>query len=87
MVEKIVSRVQTGADRGAQEAALRLGLSTGGALAPNRQADGRITPQGYPDLADTEATRYVVGTAANVEDSDATVIVSFGALTGGTKLA
>jgi hypothetical protein len=88
----IVSGGQTGADRGALDAAIALGLDFGG-WAPARFAseDGRI-PEIYAshmrEAADTgEVGRNLaLRTRLNVQDSDATLIVSFASeLTGGSK--
>jgi putative molybdenum carrier protein len=88
----IVSGGQTGADRGAFDAAIALGLDFGGwAPAGFAAEDGRI-PEIYAshmrEAADTgERGRNVaLRTRLNVQDSDATLIVSFAEhLTGGSK--
>lgn len=80
---KIISGGQTGVDRGALDAALALGISCGGWCPANRLAeDGRI-PERYPvtELADAG---YAERTARNVADSDGTLFIAIGALSGGT---
>lgn len=83
---KIVSGGQTGADRAALDAAAELGIPSGGWIPKGRLAeDGRI-PLSYDSLAECDSRNYAVRTELNVEDSDATLIVSHGMLTGGSKL-
>ncbi len=82
---RIVSGGQTGADRGALDAALALGLDCGGWCPRGRRAeDGRI-PDRYP-LRETDSSDYAVRTERNVLDSDGTVLVTRGAPTGGSAL-
>lgn len=79
----IVSGGQTGADRGALDAALEAGAPCGGWCPAGRRAeDGRIAMR-YP-LRELASARYIDRTLRNVRDSDATLIVSFGAPEGGT---
>ena len=82
---KIVSGGQTGVDRGALDAAVALGLAHGGWCPRGRLAeDGRI-PQRY-QLLQTDSAEYSVRTERNVLDSDATLILYRGCLSGGTEL-
>ena len=86
MVEKIVSGGQTGADRAALDVALELGLAVAGWVPKDRQAeDGSIAAR-YPNLRETESTEPEVRTERNVRDSDATLLLSHGALEGGSAL-
>jgi len=81
----IVSGGQTGVDRAALDAGLALGLTCGGWVPRGRRAeDGRI-PARYR-LRETASSAYVVRTRKNVEDSDATLILTRGAPSGGTAL-
>ncbi|HSG66328.1 MAG TPA: putative molybdenum carrier protein, partial [Gammaproteobacteria bacterium] len=85
-LEKIVSGGQTGADRAALDVAIALKRATGGWVPKGRRAeDGRI-PARYGGLVETDTDAYEHRTALNVRDSDATLIFSFGAPTGGTAL-
>lgn len=80
---KIVSGGQTGVDRGALDAALALGFPCGGWCPAGRRAeDGRIDPK-YP-LHETASEHYSVRTRQNVIDSDATLVIHFGEIEGGT---
>ncbi len=82
---KIVSGGQTGVDRGALDAAIDLGISHGGWCPRGRLAeDGRI-PDRY-ELVQTDSSAYAVRTERNVIDSDATLILCRGPLSGGTEL-
>jgi hypothetical protein len=82
---KIVSGGQTGVDRGALEAAITLGMDHGGWCPLGRLAeDGRV-PDRY-QLCETDSPDYAVRTERNVVDSDATLVLYRGRLSGGTKL-
>lgn len=82
---RVLSGGQTGVDRAALDAALRLGLPIGGWCPRGRRAeDGRI-PARY-GLDETPARHYAGRTEWNVRDSDATLILHRGDLAGGTRL-
>jgi hypothetical protein len=68
------------------DAALELGLDTGGWVPLGRKAEDGIIPRRYPNLKEAESELPAVRTERNVVDSDATVIFSHGVLTGGTAL-
>jgi predicted Rossmann-fold nucleotide-binding protein len=83
--EKIVSGGQTGVDRAALDVALELGIPCGGWCPKGRKAeDGRI-PDRYP-LNETASSSYPVRTEKNVKDSDGTLILTIGDISGGTAL-
>lgn len=84
IVRRIISGAQTGADRGALDAALELGLETGGWVPRGRKAEDGAIPDHYPNLRETHADDYETRTRWNVRDSDATLILSHGPLTGGS---
>lgn len=85
MVHRIVSGGQTGVDRAALDAAIRIGIDHGGWVPKGRKAeDGRIP--GHYSLCETETPNYAERTEKNVLDSDATLIVSRGPLKGGSRL-
>ena len=84
MIGKILSGGQTGVDRGALDAALEAGVDCGGWCPRGRLAeDGRI-PCRYP-LREAASSRYIERTRRNVRDSDATLVLAWGAPTGGTR--
>lgn len=80
-LQRIVSGGQTGVDRGALDAALDLHIPHGGWCPRGRRAeDGRI-PSRYR-LREMPSSDYARRTEQNVLDSDATLILYGGALTG-----
>jgi hypothetical protein len=82
---RIVSGAQTGVDRAALDVALELGIPCGGWVPGGRlDEDGRI-PDRYPNLVETSTAEWDERTEANVRDSTGTLILSRGALTGGSK--
>lgn len=86
MIRRLVSGGQTGADRAALDVALQRGLETGGWVPRGRRAeDGRI-PDRYVGLRETASRGYAERTARNVRDADATLVIHFGAPSGGTAL-
>lgn len=71
---KIISGAQTGADRGALDAAIELELPYGGYVPKGRLAeDGRI-PDRYEHLIETPENTYPPRTELNIIHSDATVL-------------
>jgi len=83
-LRKIVSGGQTGADRAALDAARVWHIEWGGYVPAGRLAeDGRIS-ETYANLVETAADDYNERTRMNVLHSDGTLIVSHGALSGGS---
>ncbi|MHB8970001.1 MAG: putative molybdenum carrier protein [Pirellulaceae bacterium] len=83
--QRVVSGGQTGVDRGALDAAIAAGVLHGGWCPRGRLAeDGPIAEQ-Y-QLRETHSAKYPIRTRRNVLDSDATLILCCGPLTGGTEL-
>jgi hypothetical protein len=80
---RVVSGGQTGVDRGALDAALDLGVPCGGWCPAGRQAEDGVIPARYP-VTELRGAGYGERTHKNVEDSDGTLIVTFGHASGGT---
>ena len=85
MLEKIISAGQTGVDRAALDVAPELGISSGGWCPKGHRAEDDRIPDHYP-LKETSSSQYPVRTRKNVEDSDETLILTRGPVTGGTAL-
>ena len=85
-IRKIISGGQTGADRAAFDFGVENGIEIGGFVPKGRRAeDGRIS-ETYPNLVETTKRDYAQRTELNVQNSDATLIVSHGKLTRGSTL-
>ena len=82
---KIISGGQTGVDRAALDAALKLGLPVGGWCPKGRRAEDGPIDNRYP-LQETESFYYPIRTERNVLDSDGTLILTRGKPKGGTAL-
>lgn len=83
--QRVVSGGQTGVDRAALDAARELDIPHGGWCPRGRRAeDGRV-PAEYA-LRETATRDYAERTQRNVLDSDGTLILHRGPLTGGTLL-
>jgi hypothetical protein len=84
-LERVISGGQTGVDRGALDAALLAGIPVGGACPKGRKAEDGPIPDRYP-LTELVSENYRVRTEKNVKDADATLILTVGAISGGTAL-
>lgn len=82
---KIISGGQTGADRAALDAAIQVGIPHGGWLPRGRKTEDGPLSSNYA-LLEMDSPSYKKRTEKNVIESDATLIISFGSLTGGSAL-
>jgi predicted Rossmann-fold nucleotide-binding protein len=82
---KVISGGQTGVDRIALDAAAACGIPVGGWCPRGRRAEDGVIPTIYP-LVETPSRDYRERTRWNVRDSDGTLILTTGELTGGTAL-
>lgn len=81
---KIISGGQTGVDRAALDAALESGVSVGGWCPEGRKAEDGPIAERYP-LQELPDGGYKERTLKNVQDSDATIIIYFESISGGTE--
>lgn len=86
MIRKIVSGGQTGVDRAALDWAIGHGVSHGGWCPAGRRAENDVIPMRYR-LRETPGRNYEQRTRWNVQDSDATLIVSASPELDGGSLA
>ena len=82
---KIISGGQTGADRAALDAAIALGVPHGGWLPKGRKTEAGPLPMHYA-LHELTSRRYRDRTEKNIVAADATLLFSFGPLSGGSAL-
>ena len=81
---KIISGGQTGVDRAALDAALRHGIKSGGWCPTGRLDESGRIPDRYP-VKELENGGSTERTLQNVKDSNGTVIIYPGKLSGGTE--
>jgi hypothetical protein len=84
-LDKTISGGQTGVDRAALDAAMALGMKTGGWCPKGRRAEDGVIPARYL-LQETPTGHYPQRTEWNVRDSDGTLVVARGTPKGGTRL-
>lgn len=85
MLKKIISGGQTGADRAALDAAIKLNLAHGGWVPKGRRAEDGSIPPTYR-LEEMPTASYPRRTEKNVQEADGTLILTHGPATGGSKL-
>ena len=83
MISKIISGGQTGADQGALDAAIDAGIPHGGWITKGRITESGPLPDKY-QLHEMPTASYPKRTVNNIVDSDGTVIISHGKLSGGS---
>ncbi|MAG58292.1 MAG: molybdenum cofactor carrier [Planctomycetes bacterium] len=84
-LRRVISGGQTGVDRGALDAAIAASFPHGGMCPRERRAEDGPIPERY-DLTESGSPEYPIRTERNVADADATLILTVGAPTGGTRL-
>jgi hypothetical protein len=82
-IKKIISGGQTGADRGALDFAIANSILHAGWIPKGRKTEEGRLPDKY-HLQEIATASYSKRTEQNVIDSDGTVIISHGKLTGGS---
>lgn len=85
MIEKIVSGGQTGADRAGLDVAIELGIPHGGWVPRGRKTEAGRLPDRY-HVKEVPSISYVQRTLMNVIDSDGTLLVSHGRISGGSAV-
>jgi len=85
MIKKIISGGQTGADRAALDVAMKRSIPHGGWIPKGRKADDGPLAEIYR-LKEMPTASYPKRTEQNVIDSDGTLIIARGKLTGGSDL-
>jgi hypothetical protein len=85
MIQKIISGGQTGAGRGALDVAIKFTIPHGGWIPKGRKTEDGPLPDRY-HLQEMPTATYGKRTEQNVIDSDGTLIISHGRLTGGSAL-
>ena len=83
MLKRIISGGQTGVDRAALDAAIRMGIPHGGWIPKGRRTEEGPLPERYK-LDEMPTDSYPERTEKNVVDSDGTLMISRGAPQGGT---
>jgi hypothetical protein len=84
-LNKIVSGGQTGADRAALDTAIKFNVPHGGWITKGRKTESGPLP-GFYNLKEMDTRDYPARTRQNIIDSDGTVIIARGPLSGGSAL-
>jgi len=85
LIEKIISGGQTGVDQAALDVAIELNIPHGGWIPKGRKTEDGILPDKY-QVQEMHTASYPKRTEQNILDSDGTLIISRGKLTGGSAL-
>jgi len=83
-LDKVISGGQTGVDRAGLDAAMEAGIPVGGYCPKGRLAEDGTIPERYP-LTELAGDDYPARTEKNVFESDGTLILNVGTLSGGTR--
>jgi hypothetical protein len=84
-ISKIISGGQTGADRAGLDVAIELGIPHGGFVPKGRRSEDGVIPSIY-NLTELATYDYPSRTKRNIEEADATILLTINGLTGGSKL-
>ena len=85
MLKKIISGGQTGVELAALDVAINFGIDHGGWIPKGRRTEAGKLPDKYM-LKEMPTSSYPKKTEQNIIDSDGTLIISHGKLTGGSLL-
>ena len=85
MISKIISGGQTGVDQAALDVAIELGIPHGGWIPKGRKTENGALPDKYR-LKEMPTSSYAKRTEQNIIDSEGTLVISPGPLTGGSEL-
>jgi predicted Rossmann-fold nucleotide-binding protein len=84
-VKKVISGGQTGVDRAGLDAAMAAGIPVGGYCPKGRRAEDGKIPDRYP-MIELASENYRDRTEKNIIESDATLILTVGVISGGTTV-
>ena len=84
-IAKIVSGGQTGVDQGALDACRWIEFPSGGWVPKGRRTESGTLQDKYKGMQEHTSEEYLARTEANVVDSDATLIMTHGKPSGGSK--
>lgn len=81
----IFSGMQTGVDQLAIETAIELGIAYGGFIPKGRRTEYGTIPTKYTEFIEVSEEGWMPRTKANIEHSDATLVLAMDKIQGGTK--
>ena len=84
-IAKIVSGGQTGCDQGALDACIWIDFPYGGWVPKGRKTEDGSLNLLYKGMQEHPSADYLARTEANIADSDATLVLTHGKPTGGSK--
>ncbi|UCD32019.1 MAG: putative molybdenum carrier protein [Desulfobacterales bacterium] len=82
MIKKIISGGQVGADQAALDVAIKMGISHGGYIQKGRKTQSGLLPEKYK-LKEMPTASFIKRIEQNVINSDGTLVISHGELSGG----